>query len=138
MADRGHTTRPHTADVIIRAWGPSAEACYEEAVAAFVAVFADVAGAGAGEVRRADVGPGGHADRLVLLLEEVLAAVEVDNLVPVAAHVELRGDGLAVTFTVVPLEAVELNGAVPKGVSYSGLRFEEAGGAWRCEATVDV
>jgi SHS2 domain-containing protein len=33
---RGHRSLPHTADVIIDAWGPDQAACYEEAVAALV------------------------------------------------------------------------------------------------------
>src|SRR5665647_2994489 len=45
---KGHASRPHTADVCIEAWAPTAEECYEEAVAAFVDIFADVTGASGG------------------------------------------------------------------------------------------
>jgi SHS2 domain-containing protein len=40
-APRGHRTLPHTADVILEAWGPDLATCCEEAVAALVETYAD-------------------------------------------------------------------------------------------------
>lgn len=135
---RGHVARPHTADVIIEAWAPTAPACYEEAVSAFVEVFADTAGAGGGDHLSFDVGPGGPEDLLVLLLEELLTNVEARALVPVSARIDVVGDRLVGAFTAVPADQVESAGPVPKGVSYNGLQFERHGRGWRCRATVDV
>jgi SHS2 domain-containing protein len=73
---RGHAVRPHTADVVIEAWGPTAAACYEEAAGAFVGVFADIGDSPSGVTERFDVGPGRPEDLLVLLLEEVRVAAE--------------------------------------------------------------
>lgn len=136
---RGHRTRPHTADVRIEAWGPTAAACYEEAVAALVAVFADVSGAPAGIPHRFAVGPGSPERLLVALLDEVLTALDADGLVPRAAHVEQRGDTLAGELVQVPVGAVRVTGSAAKGVSFEGLLFGPDGrGRWRCRATVDV
>jgi SHS2 domain-containing protein len=136
---RGHRTRPHTADVRIEAWGPTAEACYEEAVAALVAVFADVTGAPAGVPQRFAVGPGSPERLLVQLVDEVLTGLDADGLVPRAARVEQRGDTLVGELVQVPVGAVRVTGSVAKGVSFQGLRFGPDGrGRWRCRAIVDV
>lgn len=136
---KGHASLPHTADVCIEAWAPTAEGCYEEAVAAFVDIFADVTDASGGQPRPFHVGPGSPETLLVLLLDEVLLALDVDGLVPRAAHVEPPcGDSLNGVFTLVPLTEVDVVGSVAKGVSYEGLCFGAEDGAWRCQATVDV
>ena len=137
-APRGHASHSHTADVIIEAWAPTASGCYEEAIAGFVAVFADTASAPAGTTLAFEVGPGGPSDLLVRLLEEVLVTVEARFVVPTGADVHVEGDRLTGTLTVVPAEAAELTGPVPKGVSYSGLSFDADNGRWRCRMTVDV
>lgn len=136
---KGHASLPHTADVRIEAWAPTAEECYEEAVAAFVDIFADVTGASTGQPRPFHVGPGSPELLLILLLDEVLLAVDVEGLVPRAVHVERPGsDGLEGVFTLVPVDEVNVVGAVAKGVSYQGLLFGAQDGRWRCQATVDV
>ncbi len=144
---------------MIEAWAPSAAACLEEAVTAFVDVFAEarpvVTGAPSaeGEPARAgppagavpaqtavpfDVGPGGLPDLLVLLLEEVLYLVEVVGRVPIAADVAVHGDRLTGRFATVPAGSLVATGAVPKGVSYGDLEIGPVGEGWRCRATVDV
>jgi SHS2 domain-containing protein len=136
-ADRGHAVRAHTADAVIEAWGPSAAACYEEAAAAFVDVFAETdTVAGSGEPF--EVGPGEPADLLVLLLEEVLFAADACGRLPVVTEVEVQGDRLAGRFTYVPIENVEITGSIPKGVSYSDLEFGRRARGWHCRATIDV
>jgi len=136
---RGHASRPHTADVSIEAWAPTAEECYEEAVAAFVDIFADVTDASAGMPRRFHVGPGSPELLLILLLDEVLLGVDVEGLVPRAVHVERPGrDGLDGVFALVPVDEVKVVGSVAKGVSHEGLLFDARDGGWRCQATVDV
>ena len=136
---RGHVTLPHTADVRIEAWAPSAEQCFEEVVGAFVGIFADVSAAPPGEARPFAVGPGSPDRLVVLLLDEVLAAVDADGLVPRAVRVERHGDTLAGAFTQVPIDTVRVVGSVAKGVSYEGLRFgRDDDGRWRCRATIDV
>lgn len=135
--DRGHGVQAHTADVVIEAWGPTAAACYEEAAAAFVDVFAAV-DAVEGSAEPFDVGPGRPADLLVLLLEEILFDADARGHVPIATEVEVRGDHLVGRITAVPIEDVAIVGSIPKGVSYSDLEFERSDGGWRCRAVVDV
>lgn len=136
--DRGHAVRAHTADTVIEAWGPTAAACYEEAAAAFVDVFADVDACPAGSAEAFDVGPGRPDDLLVLLLEEMLFDADARGHVPTTTEVEVRGDRLVGTFTTVPIEEVDVTGAIPKGVSYSDLEFGAIEGGWHCRATIDV
>jgi len=136
---RGHASLPHTADVRIEAWAPTPEECYEEAVAAFVEIFADVAGTSAGQPRPFHVGPGSPELLLILLLDEVLLAVDVEGLVPRAVHVERPGkNGLDGVFALVPVDEVNVVGSIAKGVSHEGLLFGTRDGRWRCLATVDV
>ncbi len=137
-ADRGHAVRAHTADAVIEAWGPTAAACYEEAAAAFLDVFVDTSDAGEGSTEPFEVGPGSPEDLLVLLLEEVLFDAEARGHVPVVVEVEVRGDRLAGRFAAVPIEEIDITGAIPKGVSYSDLEFGPTDSGWRCRATVDV
>jgi SHS2 domain-containing protein len=136
--DRGHAVRAHTADALIEAWGPTAAACYEEAVAAFVDVFAETDAAAQTATRTFDVGPGRPEDLLVLLLEEVLLDADARGHLPTITEVDVRGDHLVGTFTTVPIEEVDIIGSVPKGVSYSDLEFRPAATGWHCRATVDV
>ena len=136
-ADRGHAVRAHTADAVIEAWGPTAAACYEEAAAAFVEMFA-ATDAVEGSVEPFDIGPGRPADLLVLLLEEVLFDADARGHVPIATEVEVRGDHLVGRFTAVPIEELDITGSIPKGVSYSDLEFGHGTEGWHCRATVDV
>jgi SHS2 domain-containing protein len=134
---RGHAVRAHTADAVIEAWGPTAAECYEEAAAAFVEVFAATDSV-EGVVEPFDVGPGQPEGLLVLLLEEVLFDAEARGHVPVATEVEMRGDHLVGRFTSVPIEELDIVGAIPKGISYSDLEFGRGESGWHCRATVDV
>jgi len=136
-ADRGHAVRAHTADAVIEAWGPTAAACYEEAAAAFVDVFA-ATDTVEGSAEPFDVGPGRPEDLLVLLLEEMLFDADARGHVPVATEIEVRGDHLVGRITAVPIEEVAIIGSIPKGVSYSELEFGRSDSGWHCRATVDV
>jgi SHS2 domain-containing protein len=137
-ADRGHAVRSHTADAAIEAWGPTAAACYEEAVAAFVDIFAETAASPAGSAEAFDVGPGQPGELLVLLLEEVLFDADARGHVPILTEVEVRDDRLVGRFTTVSIEELDIIGAIPKGVSYSDLEFGPTETGWHCRATVDV
>jgi SHS2 domain-containing protein len=136
---KGHARLPHTADVCIEAWAPTAQECYEEAVAAFVGIFAAVTGASTGHPRPFHVGPGSPELLLILLLDEVLLAVDVEGLVPHTVHIEPPGsDSLDGVFTLVPVDEITAVGSVAKGVSHEGLLFGTQDGRWRCQAIVDV
>ncbi len=134
----GHRTLPHTADLIVEAWGPTREACLAQAVRGLVAAFADVTGAvSTGSVAVAVAGADDE-QLLVRLLEEVVYAVEVGGVVPVDVRLEERAGGLAGTLQVAPLEAVQVVGAIPKAVTWHGLRVGRHAAGWWCRVTVDV
>lgn len=135
---QGHAVLPHTADVQIEAWAPSAAACYEETVAAFLDIFTNTSGVSILSRLPFDVGPGDPQDLLVLLLEEALFVAETRGVVPVGAHVDVVGDRVVGTFSVAPVDDVELTGSIPKGISYHQLNFRPEHGRWHGLATIDV
>lgn len=135
----GHRIRPHPADLIVQAWAPSAERCLVEAVCALVGSFADVGHVPGSGQYAFDVRAGGWADRLAAVFDEVLFLLDARDEVPVATQVATRADGtLHVTFELAPLDHTEAVGSAPKGVSRSGLVFEQVDSLWRCSAIVDV
>lgn len=135
----GHRAVPHTADVRVEAWGPNREQCMAEAVLAMVETFADVAGVRPRAVRQARITGTGDDDLLAALLDEVVFRLDVDGEVPVDVEAEaIDGDELDVRLAMAPLAEVEITGAAPKAVSWSGLRVGPDVHGWCCAATVDV
>lgn len=151
----GYRLLPHTADVRLLAWGPTREACLDQAVRALAAVFVELPGGvpasppggvpacpPAGVPTRVPVAlpPGPDAELLVGVLEEALFLVDVRGLVARAAELHPDGEGgLRGTLDAVALADVVPVGSVPKAIARSGLRFgEDDDGAWRCVVTVDV
>ena len=135
----GHRLAPHTADLIIEAWGPSRTECCAQAVLALVEAFVHPLDPVSTtpvpfEFERAD-----DDELIVRLLEEVIYVVEVLGVVPLSAQIgTVAGGGIAGHFDVTPVDRVELIGAVPKGVSRHGLYCAQEGPTWFARATVDV
>jgi len=130
---------PHTADVILEAWGPDLSSCCEEAVAALVSVFAEAGTAPAVERRALHLAP--RADDLVLLelLEEVIFTLDTVEQVPVRAEVRPASDGaLDAELVLADPATITPTGAVPKAVSRSELAVAEERGRVRCRFLVDV
>lgn len=151
----GYRLLPHTADVRLLAWGPTREACLDQAVRALAAVFVELPGgvpasppggvpacppAGVPTRVPVELPPGPDAELLVGVLEEALFLVDVRGLVARAAELHPDGEGgLRGTLDAVALADVVPVGSVPKAIARSGLRFgEDDDGAWRCVVTVDV
>lgn len=136
----GHRALAHTADVSLEAWAPSRSGCIEEGVRALVELFADPGHACSTDVVPVTFAPADPDELFASALEEVIYLVDTLGVVPV--HVELTdapGGGLAGTFAVAPLGAVEVVGSPPKAVSRSGLSLERTrGGGWHGGATIDV
>lgn len=134
----GHRVVPHTADVIIEAWGASRLECLEEAVRALVDSFARVAVAVTEPVPIVLQESGDEA-LLVSLLEEVIYVIDILGGVPAKVVLDETEDGSVVGFIdLAPLAAVEIHGSLPKGVSLSELSLSRDDGQWRCRATIDV
>jgi SHS2 domain-containing protein len=139
QASSGHRLLPHTADVIVEAWGPTRDACLREAVMGLVEVFADVDGVAAPDSVPLSFPQAPGEELLVGLLEEVLYLLDAEGRVPVDVSLTSAADGgLGGAFRVVSAAAVEQRGAVPKAITRHGLEFGQDAGVWRCRATVDV
>jgi SHS2 domain-containing protein len=137
---RGHRTMPHTAGLIIEAWGGTPLECLEEAARAVVETFA-----GVGEVTATDTVPvmfefaPDDEEALVAVLEEIMYLVDAHEVVPVEVTLEATEDGgVACYFETVPTAWVAVSGAAPKGVSRSELELKHDQGRWRCRAVIDV
>lgn len=130
----GHRLVPHTADVIVEAWGPTRATCLAEAVAALGEVLAEEVTAVA---RRLDLDvAGAEEDLLALVLEEAIYVLDTEDLVVVGADLVDTPAGVAGELGVVPLSAVAVTGAAPKAVAATEL--ERDGDLWRARAIVDV
>ncbi len=137
--EAGHRTAPHTADLIVEAWGPSRTRCLEEAVRGLAATVVHAREGATAHRRPVHVAAGRDDEVLVAVLQEVIYVIDVDGEVPVAAHLAVDDEGdLGGWFEVVDLAEVEATGAVPKGVSRHQLALTESGGTWRCRALIDV
>ncbi len=137
----GHRVLPHTADVILEAWGPDRRTCLAEAVLALVGIFAaPLPGAVASRMERTIPPGGGPAELLVGLLEEVIYLAEVEGVVPRAVTVDddRASGGLRAALTVVPLADAERTGPAPKGIARHALEFAGGARGWRCRVVVDV
>lgn len=129
---------PHTADVIVEAWGATRLECMEEAVRALVDSFARVTTSVTNSV---PVVFDERDDEALLLavLDEVIYVVEVLGVIPADVVLDETEDGSVVGFMdLAPLSAVEVHGSAPKGVSLSELSVGRDERGWRCRATIDV
>lgn len=136
---RGHRSLPHTADVILEAWGRDRTECLEEIVSALVEQYADRSGASPSGTRRFEVSGTTPEGMLVALLEEVIYLTDTQGLVPVGVSVE-SGDErtTAGTFRVASVSEVEQVGSVPKAVAWRELELVSGPRGWSCRVTVDV
>jgi SHS2 domain-containing protein len=136
---RGHHSLPHTADVMIEAWGPDLAACCEEAVAALVETYADAADASIVAERALYVPPAPAGDMVVDLLDEVIFALDVAEGIPIRAGVRAGSDGgLEARLILADPASVEPAGAAPKAISRSGLEVTRGPDMVRCRFLVDV
>ncbi|HLF41839.1 MAG TPA: archease, partial [Acidimicrobiia bacterium] len=113
-------------------------ACLEEAVLALVDCFADTSLAAAPQPVPVTLDAAPDPDLLVTLLEEVIYTTEVLGVVPVTVELADTDDGgVAGSFEAVPVEAVEITGSPPKGVSHQ-VTFDRDRATWRCQVLIDV
>ncbi len=134
----GHRVVDHTADEIVTAWGPTREACLEQAALGLIDSVADVRDVGwchhVEVVLR-----GTDTELLVGLLDEIIFRLDADDEIPVRVRIRRHGREVVAGLWMADRRAAVMAGAAPKGVSYSGLMIEEdPSGLWRCQVTVDV
>lgn len=138
---RGHRSLPHTADVIIEAWGPDLATCCEEAVTALIGTYADPRATAVVAHRDVRVPHAPADDMLLDLLDEVVFAIDVADGIPIGVTVHAGGDGDAGVRARLALAdpgSVEPAGAVPKAISRSGVMVTRHPGLVRCRFLVDV
>lgn len=134
----GHRVVPHTADLLLEAWGSSREACLAEAVRALAATFVDARRAPTTEVPFT-IGPDTDDELLVRLLDEVVYLVDARGVVPVDAAVEpVEGGVISGTFAVADVGDVEVVGVPPKAIAHHAVVLEQRGDHWFARVTVDV
>jgi len=137
--ERGHRAIPHTADVILEAWGGDLAACLEEAFAALVEVYAEVGSMTEADRRRLHLDNNTNDTALLHLLDELIFLLDTSVTVPVRAEVKPSDrEGLDVEIVLVERSSVEAVGSVPKAVSHSELLVESSPGMVRCRFLVDV
>ncbi|WP_396446018.1 archease [Actinomadura sp.] len=134
----GHRTVPHTADLRIEGWAPTAARCVAEAVLALVESFAEIPADAPAVDREILIGGGDPAGRLADALDEVIYRMDTAGELPRTVRVREEGEGMRLILGMVDVDRVALVGAVPKAVSMHELRFTEEPGGWRCEVTLDV
>lgn len=136
---QGHRVLPHTADVILEAWGPDLASCCEEAVTALADIYVDAGAADVVERRQVHVRPGSEESLLLDVLEDVIFTLDTAEAVPIRAEVSSAGDGgLDCMLALADRHAVTPTGAVPKAISLSELVVDSQAGIVRCRFLVDV
>ncbi|MQS10794.1 archease [Streptomyces kaniharaensis] len=142
-AGSGHQTVPHTADLRVEAWSPTAEGCIGELVRAVVDSFADVSAARIVGERTCTVIASSDADLLAGVLEEVIYRMDADGELPAALALGAIRDAdgaraLEIRFRMADTATATLVGAVPKAVSLHDLDLRAGPGGWTGRVTVDV
>ena len=135
----GFELLPHTADVMVSAWGSTMEGCLAEAALGLVSSFAEVGTVPPEDRVEFTCRPGSEPELLVELLEEVIYTVDSWDVVPVRVDVRRTEDGgLAGEFGVVDRAHVRVVGPAPKAVTRHDLSVEQQDSSWRCRVVVDV
>lgn len=136
---RGHRVEPHTADVILHAWGPDFASCCEEAVLALVEICVDGRGAVPADPIRREIAPGPLDSMLLDLLDDVIFVFDTESAVPIRAevHLETHGGLVAVLHTA-ERSTIEVIGSAPKAVSRSELVVDDGIDGVRCSFLIDV
>lgn len=129
---------PHTADLIVEAWGPDDVACAEEAARALIEIC--IAGDPDPELDdwASRVG-GSRRDLVRTVLEEVIFALDTSVSAPVSADVERTGPSeVVIRLGLAARESVRATGAAPKAIVMmpSGAAVPDV--AFRCRFIVDV
>lgn len=136
---RGHQLLPHTADLIVEAWGETFQACVEEATRGLVASFAELDAAAVEQSTCYAIPAAAREEQLLLTLEEVVYLLDVRGAVPVTVRVAGTPDGgLTIELGLAAVAAARVVGPAPKAITRHGLRLTAQDGSWHVTVTVDV
>ena len=111
-----------------------------EAVRGLVDSFAEIPAGRPGREAEVVLPAGTDEDLLVAALDEVIYRMDADGELPAAAQVRPGpGGGAELVLALLPVDAAEIVGAVPKAVSLHGLSCApDESGRWTASVTVDV
>jgi SHS2 domain-containing protein len=127
----------HTADVGVRAWGPSLEAVFEQATLG----LAEVLGAwrpGPGVPAEVAVGPADLGGVLVDWLQEVLWLHESRHAALAGVRVDRAGEDGAAGRLTLAAPGGPFGGTPVKAVTYHQLRVARDGPGWLADVYLDV
>jgi SHS2 domain-containing protein len=123
----------------IEAWAESRDECVAEALRGLIASFADISDMQPARVLERPITASSDADLLASAADEVIYILDVEGEIPVSVQVRPAGAGIVVVLALARAELAEITGAVPKAVSFHGLRCEpDATGRWSASMTIDV
>ena len=135
----GYELLEHTADVGIRARGPTLEAAFEQATEGLAEVLGALAPEGPGEPVRVEVSAEDPGGLLVDWLNEVLWLREVGQAAVTGVRVERVTDSSASGWVAFAGDGPAPDGTFVKAVTYHRLRVEpDPGGGWLIEVYLDV
>jgi tRNA nucleotidyltransferase (CCA-adding enzyme) len=143
---RGHEPLPHTADVGLRAWGPTPAAAFEEAAMALGELTADVAtdgGRASAGGERIEIEGRDLVGLAYAWLNELVGLIDVSGALDMVRveTVSPSADGwrLQATVDLVGFDGVLVRrGADVKSATYHGLDVVDEAGAWTITAYLDV
>lgn len=128
----------HTADVGVRAVGPSLEACFENATHGLVEIMG-IGAPGPGEDVAIDVGADDLGALLVEWLDEVIYLHETRDAAVAAVRVERVTQGRAAgSVQLAPRAPGPSEGTQVKAVTFHQLGVEETPAGWRAQVFFDV
>jgi SHS2 domain-containing protein len=143
---RGHEMLPHTADVGLRAWGPTREEAFEEAAVALGELTAEVA-TGSQPVRertrRIELEARDLPGLAFAWLNEIVGLVDLDGAIRAVRVVGIEpieeGWRLTAALGLAPFDgALVRRRADVKSATYHGLAVEDQAGTWSVTAYLDV
>ncbi len=139
MSRQGHRSVPHTADLRIEAWAASRDDCMAEALRGLISSFADVGAATPTRTADCPVVADDDARLLAAAADEIIYLLDARGEIPVSVRVRPTHAGVVLELALTGLDSAEIIGAVPKAVSFHGLRCApDSAGRWSASMTVDV
>lgn len=129
---------PHTADTGIAAEAATFRELVEVLAAGMFSLMFDVDGLHPATTTSITVSAEDHADNVVLLLSELLAWSEVEQLVPCTFAARRSGADTVLEVGAAPLPQADIVGPVIKAVTYHGLTVEATDSGWEAQVIFDV
>lgn len=134
----GHRLLPHTADVIVEAWGVDELTCAEEAARGLLELCVSGVPEPEAGLWMSEVAVS-QPDVVRSVLDDVVFALDTSECVPVSAHVDRTADSrVMLSLGLARRDSVRLTGAAPKAIVMMAPEPTGPDGLSRCCFIVDV